>query len=108
MNPLETILRVLLFFCGLLVSIGGFWFLGDSGTYLALIFGASTLFWIVAWDRIQFLVVTGLAAILSSITSGLIFFQSFGTSEADAGMMKFGVFFVSLAACYIWIRQKVV
>lgn len=107
MNRLDVVIRALLFFCGLLVSIGGFWFLGDTGTYLAVIFGASTLFWIITWNRAKFLAVTGLAALLSPITSGLMLLKSFDASEAEVSVMQFAVLLVSSAACYIWIRQKV-
>lgn len=107
MNRLELAIRVLLMFCGFMVLIGGVWFLGDTGTYLAVIFGGSTLFWVIAWDRTRLLPATGMAALISELTSGLTFLKSFNASELDVNMMQLAVFFVSTAACYIWVRRKI-
>ena len=107
MNRLEMAIRVLLIFCGFTVLIGGVWFLGDTGTYLAVIFGSSTLFWVIAWNRARLLPATGMAAFISLVTSGLTVLKSFNASELDVSMMQLAVFLVSTAACYIWVRRKI-
>ena len=107
MKRLEMVFRVLLAFCAIMVLVGGIWFLGDAGTYLALIFGGSTLFWVIAWDRTKLFAATGVAVFLSLLSSGLIFFNSFDASEFDVSIMKLAVLLVSSAACYIWFRRKV-
>ena len=105
MDPLKTAIKVTLTFFALTVLLGGVWFLGDEGTYLALVFGAATGFWIVAWERTSLQWATGLSATTSLLTSSLIFWQSFDKSELDVNILKLAIALISLAGCYVWSRR---
>jgi hypothetical protein len=106
MNRLKTFLRIFLAFCGVTVLVGGIWFLGDPGTYLAILFGIATLFWVITWDQVRLVAATSIAALLSPIAACAISVLAFDPAEFDVSLLRIAIFLISAFGCYIWVRGK--
>lgn len=106
MTGVALLMRLLLAACGLMFLLGGIWFLGDPGTYAALIFAVSSLCWAIYWSRANFTVANVASALIALGTAVWVLVTNFDPVEMEANLIRgIGVGVVLLSA-FVWFKQR--